>query len=323
MKERLVGVKRKNFKFVDSRWVKLNCYKWENDIGNTPKAIVQISHGMSENILRYDEFARELVEAGFTVYGHDHRGHGETAASIDDLGYMDDEDNFHSMVYDLKDINDFIKKENKGIPIILFGHSMGSFLSQRYIELYGDTIDGLILSGSNGKQKAINNLGIPISYLEMKIFGRRKQSNLMDKLSFGSFNNNFKPVRTNCDWLTRDEEEVDKYLNNKYCGNIFTASYFYDLLKGLKEIHKEDNLKKIPTSLNIYLLAGSKDPVGENGKGIVKLYNLYKNLGVKNVSYKLYEGARHEILNETNKDEVINDIKNILEEILSKTIIYA
>lgn len=316
-------MKRKNFKFVDSRGIKLNCYKWENDTCDIPKAIVQISHGMSENILRYDEFARELVEEGFTVYGHDHRGHGETAASIDDLGYMDDKDNFHSMVYDLKDMNDLIKRENEGIPIILFGHSMGSFLSQRYIELYGDSIDGLILSGSNGKQKAINNLGIPISYLEMKIFGRRKQSKLMDKLSFGSFNNNFKPVRTNCDWLTRDEKEVDKYLNNKYCGNIFTASYFYDLLKGLKEIHKESNLKKIPKSLNIYILAGSKDPVGENGKGIINLYNLYKKLEIKNVSYKLYDGARHEILNEINRDEVINDIKNILEEILSKTIVYS
>ena len=307
-------MKRKNFKFVDSRGIKLNCYKWENDTCDIPKAIVQISHGMSENILRYDEFARELVEEGFTVYGHDHRGHGETAASIEDLGYMDDKDNFHSMVYDLKDMNDLIKRENEGLPIILFGHSMGSFLSQRYIELYGDSIDGLILSGSNGKQKAINNLGIPISYLEMKIFGRRKQSKLMDKLSFGSFNNNFKPVRTNCDWLTRDEKEVDKYLNNKYCGNIFTASYFYDLLKGLKEIHKESNLKKIPKSLNIYILAGSKDPVGENGKGIINLYNLYKKLEIKNVSYKLYDGARHEILNEINRDEVINDIKNILEE---------
>lgn len=316
-------MKRKNFKFVDSRGIKLNCYKWENITCDMPKAIVQISHGMSENILRYDEFARELVEEGFTVYGHDHRGHGETAASIEDLGYMDDKDNFHSMVYDLKDMNDLIKRENEGIPIILFGHSMGSFLSQRYIELYGDSIDGLILSGSNGKQKAINNLGIPISYLEMKIFGRRKQSKLMDKLSFGSFNNNFKPVRTNCDWLTRDEKEVDKYLNNKYCGNIFTASYFYDLLKGLKEIHKESNLKKIPKSLNIYILAGSKDPVGENGKGIINLYNLYKKLEIKNVSYKLYDGARHEILNEINRDEVINDIKNILEEILSKTIVYS
>lgn len=316
-------MRRKNFKFMDSKGVQLNCYKWENDIGDSPKAIVQISHGMAENILRYDDFARSLVEDGFTVYGHDHRGHGETAASLDELGYMDDKDNFHAMVYDLKEVNDLIKRENQGIPIILFGHSMGSFLSQRYIELYGDSIDGLILSGSNGKQKAINNLGIPISYLEMKIFGRKKRSKLMDKLSFGSFNNSFKPVRTNCDWLTRDENEVDKYLNNKYCGSIFTASYFYDLLKGLREIHKEDNLKGIPTSLDIYLLAGSKDPVGENGKGIVNLYNLYKRLGVKNVSYKLYEGARHEILNETNKDEVIKDIKNILEEILSKTSVYA
>lgn len=323
MKRRWIDMKRKNFKFVDSKGVKLNCYKWENETDDCPKAIVQISHGMSENILRYDDFARSLVEEGFIVYGHDHRGHGETAASLDDLGYMDDKDNFHAMVYDLKEINDFIKSENQGTPIILFGHSMGSFLSQRYIELYGDSIDGLILSGSNGKQKAINNLGIPISYLEMKIFGRRKRSKLMDKLSFGSFNNNFKPVRTKCDWLSRDEKEVDKYLNNKYCGNIFTASYFYDLLKGLREIHKEDNLKGIPTSLDIYLLAGSKDPVGENGKGIVNLYNLYKSLGVENVSYKLYEGGRHEILNETNKDEVIDDIKDILEKITSKTAVYA
>lgn len=314
---------RENFRFKDNEGIELNCYKWNTEAGITPKAIVQIAHGMAEHVLRYDELANNLSKEGYIVYGHDHRGHGLTAKTLGDIGYMDDKDNFHAMVKDLRDLNDFIKEENRDIPIILLGHSMGSFLSQRYIELYGDTINGLILMGTNGKQKSIATLGLALSWIEMKFCGRKKRSNMMDKLSFGSFNNSFKPTRTQFDWLSRDEKEVDKYIENPYCGEVFTVSYYYDLLKGLKAIHHKENLDKIPKNLEIHIFAGSKDPVGYEGQGIINLYNLYKSLNIEKVHYKLYEGGRHELLNETNKTEVIRDIKLALDEILQKEIIYS
>lgn len=297
---------RKNFKFRDSDGLELNVYKW------TPKGeiigVVQISHGMTENILRYDEFATYLNNKGFVVYGHDHRGHGLTAKSKDELGYIADNEGFDWLVRDLYELMMLIKEENKGLPIFLFGHSMGSFVSQRFIELYGNEIDGLILSGSNGEPTKLIPLGILLSNIEIKLFGRKHTSKMMDKLSFGDFNKNFKPNRTTYDWLCSVEGEVDKYIEDEYCGFICSASFYYDLLRGLKTIHKYDNFNSIPKNLPIYILAGDMDPVGFFGDGIVNLYNKLKSHGVKDVSYKLYRNKRHEILNEDNKLEVMNDI---------------
>ncbi|WP_027631764.1 alpha/beta hydrolase [Clostridium hydrogeniformans] len=300
-------VKTENFKFTDSEGVSLNCYRWEKEHTDS-KGIIQLSHGMSENIFRYDEFAKILAENGYIVYGHDHRGHGETAETLDDIGYMHDDDNFKAMVKNLREVNEYIKTNHPNLPIILFGHSMGSFISQKYISMYGNELHGVILSGTNGKQSSIVNFGIVLSYIEMKIKGRTHRSSMIDKLSFGSFNKKFDPVRTNFDWLSRNEHEVDKYLANPYCGVTFTSSYFYDFMRGLKDIHKKETLETIPKDLPIFIFAGDKDPVGYEGKGIINLYNMYKDLKIKNVNYKLYKDGRHEMLNEINKTEVINDI---------------
>lgn len=297
---------RENFKFVDSSGLELNVYKW------TPKGqalgVVQISHGMTENILRYDEFAEFLNNKGFIVYGHDHRGHGETAKCRGNFGYLADADGFDWLVRDLYELMIKIKCENKELPLYLFGHSMGSFVSQRFVELHGNELDGLILSGSNGEPIKLLSLAIFLSKLEIMIFGRRHVSKMMNKISFGTFNKKFKPNRTNCDWLCSVESEVDKYINNEYCGFICTSSFYYDFFRGLKEIHKYKNFERIPKDLPIYLLAGDMDPVGLFGKGIINLYEKLKNNGIKDVSYKLYKGKRHEILNENNKDEVMNDV---------------
>ena len=297
---------RENFKFVDSSGLELNVYKW------IPKGqalgVVQISHGMTENILRYDEFAEFLNDKGFIVYGHDHRGHGETAKCKENFGYLADADGFDWLVRDLHELMIKIKCENEKLPLYLFGHSMGSFVSQRFVELHGNELDGLILSGSNGEPIKLLSLAIFLSKLEIMIFGRRHVSKMLNKISFGTFNKKFKPNRTNCDWLCSVESEVDKYINNEYCGFICTSSFYYDFFRGLKEIHKDKNFERIPKDLPIYLLAGDMDPVGLFGKGIINLYEKLKNNGIKDVSYKLYKGKRHEILNEDNKDEVMNDV---------------
>ncbi|MBC5625767.1 alpha/beta hydrolase [Clostridium sp. NSJ-49] len=301
---------RENFKFADSEGVELNVYKWSPE--GEVLGVVQISHGMTENILRYDEFAKYLNNKGFIVYGHDHRGHGLTAKSKEELGYIADNEGFDWLVRDLYELMMMIKEENNGLPIYLFGHSMGSFVSQRFIELHGNEIDGVILSGSNGEPTKLTPLGILLSNIEIKLFGRKHTSKMMDKLSFGDFNKKFKPNRTPYDWLCSVDSEVDKYIANEYCGFVCSASFYYDLLRGLRAIHKDENFSSIPKDLPIYILAGDMDPVGFFGKGIVNLYDKLKLTGVKDVEYKLYKNKRHEILNEDNKLEVMNDISTWL-----------
>lgn len=293
--------------FKDKEGVNISYYKWTPDIENV-RGVIQIAHGMTETAIRYDYFAKRLCEKGYVVYAHDHRGHGDTAKTREDLGYIADNDGFYWMINDIKELTDIIKEENKGEKLILFGHSMGSFLSQRYFQLYGNGIDALILSGSNGKPKNITKLGAIVARIEMKIKGRKAKSKLMDKLSFGGFNKNFKPNRTEYDWLCSVEEEIDKYIEDEKCGFICSTSFYYDLIKGLWDIHKKENLRSMPKDIPIYIFAGDKDPVGYFGEGIVNLYKTFKSIGIKDVEYKLYKNGRHEMLNENNKDEVIFNI---------------
>lgn len=282
-------------------------YKWGDDLKN-PKGIIQLAHGMAECALRYKEFAENMVKEGYVVYANDHSGHGNSSKSLDMLGYVSKEDDFYTMIEDMKKLNDIIKNEYKDSKVILLGHSMGSFLSQRYFQMYGQNLDGLILSGSNGKPKYYTKLGLLIAKIETLITGGYKRSTVMDKLSFGGFNKTFKNPKTEFDWLTRDEKEVKKFIDDKFTGFIYPTKFYSSLISGLWDIHKKENLKKINLDIPIYIFAGDKDPVGYFGKGILNLYRVYKGLGVKNVTYNLYNDGRHELLNEINKDEVINDI---------------
>ncbi len=291
----------------------IHVYKWEPENKN-PIGIVQISHGMSETAIRYEYFAKNLTDNGYIVYINDHRGHGLTAKTIDNVGCLADSDGFTYLVEDINTLTNIIKEENEDLPIFLFGHSMGSFASQRYIMEYGNNIDGLILSGSNGKHGFILNIAEKIINYEIKRKGRLHRSKALDSLIFGGNNKKFKSPRTEFDWLSRDEKEVDKYIEDPFCGVLFTCGFFYDFIKGLQEIEDKENLKKVPLDLPIYIMSGDKDPIGKNGKGVLRLRDRYIKLGVKDVLCKLYEGGRHEMLNETNKDEVIRDILNWINE---------
>ncbi len=304
------------FKFTAMDGVIINVHKWGLEEGQAIKGIVQISHGMAEWAYRYDYFAKALNREGYIVYANDHRGHGLTAPSMEDVGYISDNDGFFDKVEDMRELNQLIREEHPSLPVVLFGHSMGSFLSQRYIQLYGSDLVGVILSGSNGKQGPIINLGIALAYLEMKFKGRRHRSRLLDKLSFGSYNRAFPDNRTKFDWLSRDEKLVDRYIEDPYCGGIFTSSFFYDFLRGLKMITRRKNLEAVPKNLPIYIFSGSMDPVGGFGKGVEKLKEMYETHGLKEVSLVLYPEGRHEMLNEINRDEVIEDIVRWLNKIL-------
>lgn len=303
---------RTNFTFTSSDGTEINVYKWtpkEEEI----KGIVQISHGMAETAIRYERFAKVLNQNGYIVYANDHRGHGNTAENIESLGYLGDNDGFNLLIGDIAKLSDIIREENGDLRIYLFSHSMGSFAAQRYIMDFKDKIDGLVLSGSNGEQGFTLNIARTIAKIEMLIRGRKGKSKLMNTLSFGAYNKKFKPEKTGSEWLSRDEEEVKKYIEDPYCGTIFPTSFYYDFLESLQYIEDENNFKKIPKDLPILIISGEEDPVGDSGKGLKKLYNRYKEAGVKDLAIKLYPGARHEILNEINRNEVMDDVVNWLD----------
>ena len=305
---------RESFRFKDKEGLELQGYKWSN--GKEFKAIVHILHGMAEHALRYDEFAEKLVEAGFLVYSHDHRGHGFTSKSLEDLGYQGEEDGFQWMIDDAKTLIEESRNRHKGYKIILFGHSMGSFVSQRLVQEYNELIDVLVLCGTNGIPDRLVPLGEAIAEMEILLKGRKHKSKLMDKLIFGDFNKYFKPNRTEYDWICSDDKEVDKYIEDERCGFICSASFYHDLLKGIQSIHKPENMKRIRKDMPIYIFGGDKDPVGHFGKGIINLKEQLETYGVEKVDYKIYKDGRHEMLNEKNKEEVIEDtiswmLKNI------------
>ena len=302
-----------NFTFKGGEDLDIFVYRWKPEENVNIKGVVQIAHGMAETAARYERFAKKLTENGYVVYINDHRGHGKTAKTLDKVGILAEKDGFKWLVEDAHTLNEIIKKDYPNIPVYLLGHSMGSFVVQRYIMLYGNGLKGAILSGSNGKQGIMLNLGLMIAKHEIKKHGRNTKSEKLNNLSFGSYNNSFKPCRTEFDWLSRDIKEVDKYINDPFCGSVFTCGFYYDFLTGLKEIENKENLKLVPKNLPIYIFSGEKDPVGKSGKGIKKLYETYKKLGINNVKIKLYKDGRHEMLNEINREEVMNDIIDWLE----------
>lgn len=296
-----------NFTFKGEEGLDIYTYKWEDENIKKPKAVIQIAHGMAETAQRYETFAKVLTKNGYIVYINDHRGHGKTAKIIENVGHLAEKEGFRCLVEDMYTLTNIIKKENEDLPIYLFGHSMGSFSSQRYIMDYSNNLSGLILCGSNGKQGIILNLAHLIINREIKKYGRRSKSNKINNLIFGGeiIRRNEK---TKFDWLSRDKEQVEKYINDPFCGVVCSCGFFYDLVQGLKEIEDKENLKKVPLDIPIYIISGDKDPIGKNGKGVLRLRDRYIKLGVKDVTCKLYKDGRHELLNEINREEVFEDI---------------
>ncbi len=272
-----------------------------------PDAVLHIAHGMAEYAERYAEIASFFTKNNIALYAHDQRGHGKAVAEVTDQGMVED-DWFNKQVEDISLLIAFLRNKYPGKKIFLAGHSMGSFICQRYFQIHGKDIDGLILSASNGKSDPLMNAGIAIAWLQMKMMGSSLRSNLLNKLSFGKFNSSFKPNRTNYDWLSRNNEAVDKYIADPQCGFICSASFFYCFFNGIKDAFKKAYIKNIPAQIPVYAFSGDKDPVGLFGKGFLTLINNWKAAGVKDISYNLYKGGRHEMMNEINRQEVIDDL---------------
>ncbi len=301
-------MKTEQFRFNAIDGVEIFARKWLPDESAAPVAVVQISHGMAEHCARYGRFAEALVEAGYAVYANDHRGHGETAGSLENIGYFADQNGHQLVVDDMLSLTRIIKKEHPGLPIFLFGHSMGSILSRSYIFSHADEIKGVILSGTAGDPGLLGRIGVLLTRWEIWRKGKKYRSPLLKKLSFGDSNKAFRPNRTEFDWLSRDEAEVDKYIADPYCGGTFTAGFFLDLLAVVNEVNDPQNIGKVPSDLPIYVISGDKDPVGKDGKGIIEVCKAFEKAGVREVVCKLYEDGRHEMLNETNREEVHRDV---------------
>jgi len=269
-----------------------------------PRAIVQIAHGLSEHSARYARLAAALNAAGYAVYADDHRGHGPEAVA-GDLGHFADEGGWKKVVGDLWTMNRLIAKEQPGVPIIFLGHSLGSFLGQDFVAEHSDALVGAVFSGSSGKPPAIATLGRVIARAERLRLGKRGKSQIIGQMWFGAYNKAFAPARTEFDWLSRDEKEVDAYVADPLCGFPFTNQLAIDVLDALPGLLAPARLARIRKDLPIYVCSGERDPVGANIKGLIDDLN---GAGFTRVTTRIYPDARHETLNEINREEVTRDL---------------
>jgi len=279
------------------------------------KAVVMLSHGMAEHSGRYARLAEALCDAGYGLYALDQRGHGRTADE-GTLGLYAETDGWNKVVGDLASLNQHIGQQQPGLPIILLGHSMGSYIAQAYLLHHSASLHGAILSGSNFQPVALYRAARVIARIERLRQGLRGRSALIEFLSFGSFNKAFKPNRTAFDWLSRDPDEVDKYINDPLCGFRCTNQLWIDLLGGLQQISKASNLAQIDPGLPILVMGGECDPVSE-GKRLNSLADALRDAGCQHLQLAVYPQARHEVFNETNRDAVTADVLAWLDQALT------
>lgn len=272
------------------------------------RGVVQIAHGVAEHIQRYDPFMEFLAEQGFVAAGNDHLGHGRTANDEEDLGYFGQERGWNKVVGDIHRLHQRLKAQWPEVPVFLFGHSMGSFLSRTYAILNGEDLDGLILCGTGHQPKAMVTAGLTAAKLEIRRNGPASRSQMLQDLAFGGYNRDFDEVRTENDWLSRDPDAVDAYEEDPWCGFLPTAGLFHELMRGIGFVTDMGNIRRMPKDLPVLFISGAADPVGENGKGVLRAYAAFIQAGMQDAAVKLYPGARHELLNEWNRQDVCTDV---------------
>lgn len=275
--------------------------------------IVVLSHGMTEHAFRYDDFGSFLAQNGIALYAEDHRGHGKTAElavkeGTGMFGYLADENGFFRVVDDIKEEVELVKSRHPGKKVVLFGHSFGSFIAQCYIEKYGNSIDASVLCGTAGPRFVVHAGKLIVSIAKCFV-DKKNTSRVLEKFVFGS---SYKG-----NWLTRDEALANKAAADPWCTFHCTVGFYADMISGLLFIHSKKNLKNIPVNLPVFLIAGDADPVGTYGKTVTKLFKIYQANGMESIALRLYSGARHELLNETNREEVKNDVLSWMKEALS------
>ncbi len=271
------------------------------------KGIIQISHGMVDYIGRYKNLVEYFTARGYIVAGNHHLGHGKTAASDEDLGFFASEGGIDFLLSDLHSMNKYLKNEYPSLPIVLLGHSMGSFLARLYAVRYPTSVNGVIIHGTAGPNPLLP-LGRGLAKLKKLFAGERYRSNTIRKLAFMGYNSHFDKSEGNHAWLTRDLSAVDDRDENKYTSFVFTVSAYIDLFNMLGQSNSRSWFGSYPKDMKTLVISGDADPVGNYGKGPEYVYKRLVLERCTSVSFKMYEGARHELFNETNREEVFGDI---------------
>ena len=281
-------------------------HKW--DTVPEVRGLVHVVHGMSEHARRYDRLARELNRAGYVVWAHDQRGHGRNPTPPVGLGHFADEDGWRALLDDAWQVSAQLREAYRGRPLFLFAHSMGSFEGQAIIAEHGDAYAGVVLSGTCGAPDIREAAARLLARLQLAVLGARAPGVWVQRAVFGTYNRQFAPNRTAFDWLSRDTAEVDAYVADRLTKAPLTARAWVDFLDGKRHLGRADQVARIPRTLPIYVIGGTQDPVGENARGVQRLLDAYRAGGLQHVTQALYPDARHELINEINRDVVIADL---------------
>lgn len=276
-------------------------------------AVLQICHGMVEYIDRYDEFARFLNENGYYVVGHDHLGHGQSVVSKDKLGFFHESKGNACVIGDIHYLRKFTQKRYPDVPYFILGHSMGSFLLRQYIGLYGNGFAGAIVMGTGSKSDFILAVGKLVCRIFALVKGWEYRSDLVNSMAFGGFNKKFAHETTGSNWLSRNPVNAQNYAKDPLCNFVFTVNAYYQMFCGIQAVNRQERNEKVPKTLPIFFVAGREDPVGNFGKSVESIYKNYKSCGIQDVSIKLYEKDRHEILNEVDRRIVFEDLLRWIE----------
>jgi alpha-beta hydrolase superfamily lysophospholipase len=288
------------------RQTMIHAIKWIPD--GRPIAILQIIHGMQEFIDRYDEYARFLAEKGILVMGNDHLGHGGSVSANGTLGFFCKDDPATVLVRDAHRLKKMVQEENPGVPIFILGHSFGSFVAREYIARYGTGIQGAIIQGTAYMPSGTVNSLAKVVAVEQVLMGTKTRSTMINNMAFKGYLKKIPNPRTKFDWLSHNEESIDKYIANPLNNFVFTLNGFATMAELIKRVQDEGKMEDIPKNLPILITAGKEDPVGNYGEGPEKLYNIYKNqLGIQSVELKLYDGMRHELQQEIGREQIFNE----------------
>lgn len=283
---------------------RIPCRHWPIE---APRGVVHIVHGMSEHSGCYEDVALTLNAAGLSVMAHDHRCHGKSV-SLADLGDSSRLQHWAGVCHDMAIVNADLHRRYPNLPVIVLAHSMGSFIAQDFAQHYPDQLNVLLLEGSNFEAPWFTTAASWMAGFEIWRMGVNGRSPLIHALSFGAFNKTIRNPRTAFDWITREPSFVDSYIADPMCGFQLSNGYWRDFLKGLSALYRPTSIQRMRSDLPVYLFAGDKDPVGHMGKGVEKLALAMKNAGLRDVTLRLYPDARHDILHETNRDEVVTDM---------------
>jgi alpha-beta hydrolase superfamily lysophospholipase len=297
-------------KMSDGTDISIN--RWIPDAGKEINGIVQLCHGMVEHAMRYDRLGSILAENGWIFSAHDQRGHGKTAQKAERdgtgrFGMLAEKNGFERVVLDLDEVIVRVKSDFPGRKIVLLGHSFGSFVSQSYIETYGSRIDACALCGTAGPRRPLVAAGNLTAHMTALFRGKKYCSPFLKRMAFGAYTKRIPDSVNGQEWLSRDKDNVQMYLDDKWCGFNPTAAFYCDMMHGLGKIHKPSNMKKIPHDLPVLFLFGSEDPVGGYGKTVRELSDIYRKNGMTGIAVKEYPADRHEIFNEIDKDAVTAD----------------